>query len=467
MMKSIPPLLFGLAMLASKASAADQIVTLGDSLTFAYEAEFGFKMTSPFTVGDGMPATVRNWVELLSVNRPAYFDLGVRDDINVPGATPSVYFFRQSYNWAIPGLKADGMRQFVAGEAKFNDLLSMAAFNTLLSYSDFNQDTDFALADFRSQVQNVAERVVISIGGNDIRQVYGDIYNGNPAGTFVADFVADINAVITEVQTLKPGIQIVLVNVPHVGITLKVRDAYPYDVVKTERVSAVLRDLNGQLAALATTKGIGYADIYTPTLGMIKGEPLAVYGIRFANQGTAAGTGGPVWLNGPLSDNFHPNTNAQSAIANEVVDAFNRRYNTGIAPFTATEIGGWTAKTANQINVTFDDWRANYSVPTLTPADDSDGDGISAAVEFATGLNPLRHDSWKISSKVTGGQLELVYPRRVPNVDRFTLTVESSSTLASPFTTVTSPAASADGLIHASVPASGSKGFLRLKAVIP
>ena len=31
--------------LAGTSSAADQVVTLGDSLTFAYEAEFGFDLT--------------------------------------------------------------------------------------------------------------------------------------------------------------------------------------------------------------------------------------------------------------------------------------------------------------------------------------------------------------------------------------------------------------------------------------
>jgi len=54
-------------------AAAEQCVTLGDSLTFAYEAEFGSALFS-----DGFGPEVRNWVEILHdpVYRHESFDQG-------------------------------------------------------------------------------------------------------------------------------------------------------------------------------------------------------------------------------------------------------------------------------------------------------------------------------------------------------------------------------------------------------
>jgi lysophospholipase L1-like esterase len=477
-----------LGMVASSAFAADQIVTLGDSLTFAYEAEFCFQKTVTIvppsittTLGDNMPAKVRNWVEILSnpANRGNRFELGTRDNVTItpPYDPPFELFFRQSHNWAVPGLKIDGLRRFVTGDptATFTNLLGTdAEFSTLgqlLAYSDFNNATDFNLTDFQNQVQNTAERVTVFIGGNDINEIYGTIYNGGSAGTFVADFMADMVAILDTLQTLNPNIQIVLVNVPHVGITPKVRVQYPYDPVKTERVSAVLRDLNGQLAVLAASRGIGYADIYKHTVAMIDGvTDLIIHGITFNNGGTMTGAPVQAWINGPISKNFHPNTCGQAVIANEIIHAFNKRYGTGIALLSSTELH--TSITPKDplatIDMTFATWMTRHYLGGLPASNDSDGDGITAGVEFALGLNPMVSDADKVVSGIVTGELELAYPIRLPVSDKYTVVPEWSEALDGAFTPfAVPPVPAADGLAHARLTVGAKPKFIRLKATIP
>jgi lysophospholipase L1-like esterase len=477
-----------LALTVSCASAAEQIVTLGDSLTFAYEAEFGFQKTITIapplttTIGDNMPARVRNWIEILSnpANRGDRFDLGTRDSVTVtpPLDPPFDLYLRQSHNWAIPGLKIDDLRRFVTGDptATFTNLLGAdAGFSTLgqlLGYSNFSNTTDFNLTDLQGQIQNTAERLTIAIGGNDINEVYATIYNGDSAGSFVADFMADMVAILDAVQTLNPTIQIVLVNVPHVGITPKVRVQSPYDPIKTERVSAVLRDLNGQLAVLAASRGIGYADVYKHTVAMIDGvTDLIIHGVPFNNGGTATGEPPSAWINGPISKNFHPNTCGQVVFANEIIHAFNKRYNTGIALLSSAEIHeNITPKSPDVANydMVFANWMNRYYLSGLPASNDKDGDGIPAGVEFALGLNPTVNDADRVSLGIVTGALEIAYPIRVPGSLKYTLMPESSATPGGGFTPFgIVPTLAADGLAHARLPLGSTPRFVRLKVTIP
>ncbi len=458
-------------------AASQRVVTLGDSLTFAYEAAFGFKQTITLfgTFGDGMPATVRNWIEILSSAsyRRDSFDLGERESITVSPPFGSAFqlYFRQKRNWAIPGLKVDGLRRFVQGEATLLELVSesgdFATIGTLLSFSDFDPQTDFTLSDFENQIRNEGDRVVVFIGGNDVRGIYTTVYSGGDAGTFNADFVADLNAVLNRIQTLKPGIPIVLTNVPHVGITPDIRELHPYDLVKTGRVTALLQSLNDQLKAVATARNIGYADIFTPTLRLLNPDnPLVLDGITFTNGSTATGDAGLVWLNGPISANFHPNTNAQTVIANTVVRAFNDQYTAGIAPLSTTEtLSGLLGKTAAEIDMPISSWLSAYRL-TGSATDDSDGDGLPNAVEFASGLDPTLNDATRIRTTLTSGNLELAFPRRLPTSPNFTLQAQSATTPAGQWSTVT-PVPGTDGLLRASLPVGPAPGFLRLRATAP
>ena len=133
-----------------------------------------------------------------------------------------------------------------------------------------------------------------------------------------------------------------------------------------------------------------------------------------------------MWLNGQYSANFHPNTSAQTLVVNEIIHAFYARYSTGIAPLTATEIlSGLLAKSAAAIDMPFATWMGCFGLTGLSGSNDSDGDGLAASVEFATGLNPTLHDSRLISCSVVpnggGSALDLAYPIRLSVSSRYTL----------------------------------------------
>ncbi len=473
-MKPIYALILALALQRANVAAAGQIVTLGDSLTFAYESEFGTGVTIPFvgSYGDGFGPGVRNWVEILNnpLYRNAKFDLGARQSFSVdlPFGQRFNLYLRQKYNWAVPGMKIDELWKFLDRQVTLSALLDpdLAA---ILALSNFNEATDFAIGDLEDQIRNTAERLTVFIGGNDVRAVYGGIYNQDAPGTFVADFVSYTTLILDRVQLLNPTIQIVLVNVPHVGITPEVKGLYPPDAIKTQRVTRVLRDLNAQLASLAASRNIGYADVFNLTLPLLGTSPLCIHGIPFSNSGSTTGDLNFVWLNGPLSRNFHPNTNAQALIANQIIAAFNKRYQTGIAPLTATEIlGGLHARTTAQIDMPFTTWMTGFGKSGLPITDDSDGDGVSAGVEFGAELDPSRNDSEYLGLRTITGNLELSYPIRLPVSSRYSLAPARSTNLTTPFTAIAPlPVPGADGLARAVMPLSSGSGFMRLQVTIP
>jgi hypothetical protein len=103
--------------------------------------------------------------------------------------------------------------------------------------------------------------------------------------------------------------------------------------------------------------------------------------------------------------------------------------------------------------------------------DDSDGDGVPAAVEFALGLNPTLRDGHQIITSVVanGGTpaLELAYPIRLPASTRYALAPAAATDLTSPFTPFpVPPVPGADGLARARLPLAGTKGFLRLQSAV-
>lgn len=302
--------------------------------------------------------------------------------------------------------------------------------------------------------------------------MYGNIYNGGSPGTFIADLISDADAILDRMRTLNPNIQIVVVNLPHIGITPDVKSKWPTDPVKTARVTSVMLDINRQLAGLSSARGLCYADIFTPTLSLLGTASLCVHGMPFFNTGSTNGDLNYVWLNGQYSANFHPNTNAQTLVVNENIHAFNARYSTGIAPLTATEIlSGLLEKSAAAIDMPFATWMGCFGLTGLPGSNDSDGDGLPASVEFATGLNPTLHDSRLIScSEVPNGggsALDLTYPIHLPVSSRYTLKPASAKTLSAPFTPFAFlPTTGNDGRARTLLPISGQRGFLQLQSTV-
>ena len=451
-----------------------QIVTLGDSLTYAYESEFGVDVSVPFvfSFGDGMPDTVRNWVEILQEKRNGDFDQGERIKVNLLPPLVDDLFIRREANWALPGAEVETLRSFVMGEQTVTDLISDAgdfgAFGILLGLTDF-EVADFSLDDFENQIENTADRFVLFVGGNDCRGIYRTVYEGGSAGSFVADFLADADEILSRVRELNATLPMVVVNVPHIGITPDIKTKVGTDPVKTARVTAVMEELNEGLLDLAKMHDAGYADVYTQTLSMLGPEPLCVYGLPFANEGPGDGSGDLdfVWLDGELSANFHPNTNGQALVANEIICAFNEKYGTEVAPLTATEIlGDLLEKSAAEIDVSFSEWATCYGVADDADGD-ADGDGLTNYLEFAMGLHPGFADDEKVRAGVVedGGVkfLEYVYPQRLATSAEYSLVAEWGNDLVN-----FSPVGSApltDGRVRARVPVvAGERRFLRVRA---
>lgn len=467
---------FAAALLIGTASAGEKIVTIGDSLTFAYEAEFG----PPFA--DGFGTNAKNWIEILNGNlsgfglRSQWFDLGVRDSYSFLFTN---YLFRHQFNWAIPGSKADELRRFVTGESTFIDLVSGdPTFDFLLLLTGLN-NSDFDVADLQVQITSQASRFVYFCGGNDVRGVYGPVYNGTYNGgdwqPFVDDFVADVTATIDKFDEWNPTLPGVIVAVPHIGITPDIRGTYPTDPVATGRVTTMLRELNRQLKELAESRGLGFADIFEPTLRLLDGsKPLCVHGITYINDGWSPQSNGwsstkanYVWLNGSLSANFHPGTNAQAMIADIIIRAFNSKYGSEIPPLTATEIlGTLLGKTAGTIDMTFASWMTGYGLTGLPETDDSDGDGIPAGVEFAIGLEPDFRDAFKVLQSNDGANIQLAYTLRLPTTTKVTVSAQTSDDLGGFTNLVPQPTVGASGYAKALLPIAGDAGFLRLNATV-
>jgi hypothetical protein len=108
-------------------------------------------------------------------------------------------FFRNRNNWAIPGLKVNGRRRFINGEETFLNLLDLGPDLThIIEQSSFNDAADMPLTDLKSQIQNTAERLTLFIGGNDVREICGNVYNGGTLGTFIEDFISDSAAILMD-----------------------------------------------------------------------------------------------------------------------------------------------------------------------------------------------------------------------------------------------------------------------------
>ncbi|MEM7147987.1 MAG: SGNH/GDSL hydrolase family protein [Verrucomicrobiota bacterium] len=330
------------------APAADQVLILGDSLSKEYSLEFAL---------DGYPASVINWIEILGQLRGDDMDVGSGGAI----LDSRFLFFKQQYNWAIPGGKIED----------FVEIITQGGFA--------NNNARNSIA---SQLQNNVERFVLFVGGNDSDSKYAAPYNGTGNwDSFIAQFVSDCESVIDWAMTQNPNLEFALVNVPHVGITPKVKGEYPPDPVKTGRVTTEYIKLNNALLTLAQTKDIAYADIFTETLDLLGPDPLCIHGVPFSNTGSASGNLNNVWLAGNLSDNFHPNTNGNALIANRILEAFNLHYDSGLKLLTTEEI--LETLLSKNADISYNDWLTCYGLA---------GTSENYLLHFGLGIDPRRPD---------------------------------------------------------------------------
>jgi hypothetical protein len=352
---------FGLLL---PAQAAQQIVIIGDSLSKEYAYE------GAFIGGSEAGPELRSWSEILHEKRNAYFDYGSS------GTFTDLRLIGHTYNWSVPGSMADDW---------WNDYL-MA--NTIQQFT-------YGIPTLEDQLESDAERIVIWIGGNELRAQYGNLYDGNLVpNTWAVDVFNDIEDVTNWVLDRKrSSAEVVLVNIPHLGACPNKNDAHPFNATKTGRVTSAVTNLNNRLLTFANTKGIGYADVYSQMLPLLTANHLCI--------GTV-----PIFRYPPredgnvryafLGDGLHPNTPIQALFAQKIIDTFNSKYNRTFPRLTNTQI--LTEVLGVSPTALFDEWMATTSVPTNQrgQSDDPDKDGVKNMLEYCLEMDPSKNDLHKL-----------------------------------------------------------------------
>lgn len=421
-----------LLLAASPARAGDHVLILGDSLSKEYETEF--KVLYP----DHPDAwAARNWNEILDARRNAGFDLGswgVYADFRLTGHT---------FNAAKPGGTAREFRNFLRqDEAAEAEVKASSGGSLVWPFFPAWRDT------FNDLVAE-AEKIVIFCGGNDLAlgnsdplanpeingkptQIsYESIYHNRPGEASNPDLLRDsirknLRSIVQYFRVPPSGQSrprftgpIVLVNVPHVGCTPKVIGDTGTDETRHARVTAMIERLNDELRALATEFNLGYADVYALTDRIRRPGDFTLGGISFSRS-PDVDCGPRALFSG---DGFHPNTPAQAAIAQIILNAF-RDHDPATAattpPLSDREI--ITGIIGLPPDTGFKEWLVENNVPAnrRDPLSDPDRDGVPNLLEFAlAGFHPMHPDDPPlptpvIESTAVGTSLRLDFTPRFP-----------------------------------------------------
>lgn len=391
--KRVLALAWAMVIALPELEAVEQVLIFGDSLSKEYEIEFAL---------DGYPSSVKNWIEILDSRRNDFFDYG----------SLSFYFDSRveghEYNWSIPGGKIEDFVEIVRG-------------NTNEVFFPFREEREI----IEPQLQSEVERFVLFVGGNDGDSVYATAYNGGDLSDWIAEFLDDTEEVLDWVLSVNPSLEVVLVGMPHVGITPKVKNEYPPDPVKTANATAAYAQLNAGLESLAAMMGIGFVDIFNLTLELLGGGPLCYQGVEFINAGDTFGDLEYVWLGGGLSDDFHPNTIGTANVANAILAEFNDFYGSDIEWLSTEEI--LDDLLGMNPDVSFASWLACYGFAGGSATDDPDADGVCHLVEFGLGMDPRKADRERLPKfsagpdGMGGSEIRLNYR---PRLDRSSSVLE-------------------------------------------
>ena len=194
---------------------------------------------------------------------------------------------------------------------------------------------------------------------------------------------------------------------------------------------------------------------------LLSDDPYCVGGFPFINEGDDDGDPEYLWLGGDLSQNFHPNTNGQALVANQIIAAYNEKYGIDATPFSPTEIvedivGLETPLTA---------WADANNLPASQsqPEDDPDADGLSNLIEFVLNLDPATASSLPIPT-VTGNDDTLQWEYTTRADACFEIIPESSNNLRD-WTAV--PAENIESLpgdsVRVTLPSPAQARFVRLR----
>lgn len=290
-------------LLASSLQAGQHCLVIGDSLTKEYEVEFPILYPQHQDAWDS-----RNWIEILAEQRNAWFDLGHFQAFYDPRIVG------HQFDWAFPGAKTQEIRDRLASRAFYDSLWQK---------------------ELKSELQGSVNRVVIFAGGDDVSGYYGDIYNGKSPTLLINKTRDNLMWMVDYVRAVRPSLQIVLVSVPHVGCTPHIQASYPPNATKTARVTAALDSLNTQLAALAKTRGVGFAaGVYTFTKSLLT-DKFLIGGVEITKKADADARPNYAFS----GDGFHPGTSMQARTAQIILDTFRVKWPSPVIPaLTDSEI---------------------------------------------------------------------------------------------------------------------------------
>jgi lysophospholipase L1-like esterase len=379
-------------------NAAEKIVVIGDSLSKEYALEFP-------ALNPGNPAAwgERNWLELLSEHRSGLVDIG-RESV-----WPDSRFLGHEYNFAFPGSTTSEWVEILTSPIVTNPEFLASRLNLNLALKDD------------------ADRVVIFLGANDMKNNYGTYAGGADPAEFIDTVVSNLSALVDHVRALNSSVPIVLVNVPDVGATPVVLDEHP-DPARRQRVADITSGINSRLQQLADAEKIGYADVAQLTTQMLSPDRIVIGGVRFfVSVDHKFLSNDPEYLFSP--DGFHVNTSVQLLIANSIISAFREAYpqQTDVPLFETEEL---LTILGISPDITAEEWVEAYGLGGFMGENDSDGDGATRLQEFAYGMDPRVADSEKRpQGSWTGNQLELRYQLRVAGSNHFTAVPEFSKDL--------------------------------------
>ena len=385
MLRNVPLVLYIASLCMPSSWAAEEVLVFGDSLSKEYSVEFP-------------DLDAKNWIEILDKERHEDFDNGsfrAYSDFRATG---------RKYNWSFPGATSDDMLDNLTGDGFFQEI---------------------AQDEIKDHLRKDVSRVVIFLGGNDLEERYDRLYNNVDPDPVINRIYNNLVEIVALVKRRNPNLQVVLVNVPHIGATPKIKDEYGTNPENVALVTAAIEGLNDQLAALAHSEGIGYADVYRFTKDLLDGQPFCISGVRFLDESSDNAGKFYLWLGGSLSADFHPNTNGQARVANAIIAAFNQRYNAGITPLGDTEI--LREFLSIDPDRSYEDWIACYEPGNLAgPTDDLDGDGRDNMSEFIFDTDPTLRDAPLVTSPAP---YQIDYRPRLRSSSTFTLNVETSTDL--------------------------------------
>ena len=349
---------------------AEKCLVIGDSLTKEYEVWF---RGVPGTIASYYPDNPeswdsRNWIEILHQHRTDWFDTG-----NFQAWAPP-RLFGHKHNWAIPGATIADIRATLTNPVN------------IFIWVD----------ELENQIEAQVDRVIIFAGGNDVDAIYPQIYEGADPAPLIQPIVNNLIWMVDWVRARAPSRHLVLVAVPHVGITPNIQSAHPTDPIKTPRVTAAFTTLNDALEAAAAARGIGFCrEVFDFTVRMIY-EPVCIGGVDLIYESDPDARPRYVFT----GDGFHPNTGPHVKIAQAIIDTFNTAYpSKPITQLPDSEALSNVLGLADDLP--FTDYLDTYVIDPSKRGllDDPESDGVKNLIEFAIdGFDPTASDGSPFTS---------------------------------------------------------------------